>query len=79
MARLQMWVSSQLMQRLKAFAERQYGGSDRTALAKVVEAALHWWLEKGGKEEKPTTKWEFPEAPITKQNANGIRRWLFRR
>ena len=46
MARLKVWVTKQLMQRLRALAKKRYRDSHRTALAKVVEAALRWWFNK---------------------------------
>jgi len=46
MARLEIWVTKQLMQRLRAFAKKQHGDGHRMALAQVVEAALRWWLKK---------------------------------
>lgn len=46
MARLEIWVTKQLMQQLRAFAKKQHGNSRQTALAKVVETALCWWFEK---------------------------------
>jgi len=46
MARLETWVTKQLMQRLRVFAKKQHGDSRRVALAKVVEAALRWWFAK---------------------------------
>ena len=46
MARLEIWVTKQLMQRLRAFAKKRHGNSRQMALAKVVEAALRWWFEK---------------------------------
>lgn len=79
MARLEIWVSGELLQRLKALAARQYEDTHCTALGKVVEAALHWWLEKGAEQQKPTTQWDFPQLPTAKETSNGIRRWLFRR
>ena len=76
MARLQIWVSSRLMRHLRGFAERQHGDSTQAALGKVVEAALRWWLGKGGAQ--VAIHWEF-KSPIGKENGNGIRDWLFRR
>lgn len=46
MPRLEIWVTKQLMQRLRAFAKKRHGDSHQMALAKVVEAALRWWFRK---------------------------------
>jgi hypothetical protein len=43
---------------------------------RLVAIALRW-LKKGGAQ--VVTHWEFPTSPMAKENANGIRRWLFRR
>ena len=45
MARISIWVENELLRRLKVFAEKEHGDHNPSALAKVVEAALRWWLD----------------------------------
>ena len=86
MAKLELEVSTELVNDLKRLAQAQYGNDGRASLGNVVEAAIEMRLlwdslvdEPKGEAEEPVSNWEFPEAPDDEALPEGVSNWIFDR
>lgn len=78
-------IEDSLMDSINRLAVRHWGDASQASVLRETEIALELflvWLDRveGGENGigEPITSWEFPASPIVNENANGIRRWLFR-
>ncbi len=86
MADLDITANERLLGVIKRLAIKLYGDDSEASRKRVVETALEMriiWshlVEKGQQEtDEAVTSWEFPELPVTEENAGSIMGWLFRR
>ena len=86
MADLEIYLEDKLLEGISKLAIKDYGEDSEVSQRRVVETALQMrilWSRsvKQGREltDEAASKWEFAEAPVTEENNNTIRQWLFRR
>jgi hypothetical protein len=83
---LEIEMDNELMTKARNLAFRYFGDDTDASLAQVLEVAFRMrclWSRSIGKgqaeTEEAVSKWEFPESPVTGENDDIIRGWLFRR
>lgn len=86
MVDLEVEADADLISKVDHLALSYFGDSSDASRARVVEVAFRMrclWsrlVERGESEiAEPMTTWEFPALTVVNNDANGIRRWLFRR
>ena len=86
MPKLELEVSTELINDLKRLAQAQYGNDGEASLSNVVEAANEMRLlwdslvdEPKGEVEEPVSNWEFPEASDDEVLPEGVSNWMFDR
>ena len=86
MADLEIYLEDKLLEEISKLAIRHYGEDSEVSQQRVVETALEmrilWSCSvKQGREliDEAVSNWEFVEAPVTEENNDTIRQWLFRR
>jgi len=86
MAELDIYLERDLLDEIAKLALKQYGDASETSQRRVVETALAMrvlWsgsIIKGQEEtDEAISQWQFPESPVTGEDSDNIRRWLFRR
>jgi len=86
MVELEIEMDDELIHKAHNLALRYFGDDTDTSLARVVEVAFRMrclWsdsIEKRQDEtEEAISQWQFPESPVTGEDSDNIRRWLFRR
>ena len=86
MADLEIYLEDKLLEGISKLAIKHYGEDSEVSQQRVVETALEMrilWSRsvKQGQEltDEAASSWEFAEAPVTEENNDTIRQWLFRR
>lgn len=86
MADLEIYLEGKLLEGISKLAIKHYGEDSEVSQQRVVETALEMrilWSRsvKQAREltDEAASNWEFAEAPVTEENNDTIRQWLFRR
>jgi hypothetical protein len=86
MVDLDIEMGNDLSAKTRELAVRYFGDDGDASLAQVLEVAIRMrclWshLVKAGQLEtdEAISNWEFTEGPVTEENDDTIRQWLFRR
>ena len=83
---LEIRMDKELIDKTRNLATRYFGDDSEESLAQVLEIAFKMrclWsssIIKGQEEtDEAISQWQFPESPVTGEDSDKIRRWLFRR
>lgn len=86
MAELDIYLERHLLDEVAKLALKQYGDASEASQRRVVETALAMrvlWsssIIKGQEQtDEAVSQWQLPESPVTGEDNDNIRRWLFRR
>ncbi len=83
---LEIEADKDLITQARDLALRYFGDDTDASLGQVLEVAFRmrcmWAVSilKGQEEtDEAISQWQFPESPVTSEDSDKIRRWLFRR
>jgi len=86
MVDLDIEMGNDLIAKAHDLALRYFGDDSDASLAQVLEVAFRMrclWsrsVRRGQQEtDEAVSSWEFAESPVTDENSDTIRRWIFRR
>ena len=86
MAELEIEMDNELISQTKNLALRYFGDDTDVSMARVIELAFRMrclfsrsFISGQEETDEAISQWQFPESPVTGEDNDKIRRWLFRR